>query len=79
MYDTSIIYFSTAAKNVRGYITRKSNLGAGNHFVTHFQILSDEVRLEKGFESYYRFATLTGVHQGGLIRLAKYWIKMEKF
>ena len=42
---------------------------------TTFSTFSDEVRLEGGHGNCSRFATLTGVHQGAHICLAKLWFK----
>ena len=42
---------------------------------TTFSNFGDEVWMEGGHGNCCRFATLTGVHQGAHISLAKYWIK----
>ena len=67
-------YFSTTAKNIRDCSTRKPNSNAWNHTFYRFSNFSDEVRLEAGHENCCRFATVTEVHQGAHICLAKCWI-----
>ena len=44
---------------------------------TTFSTLSDEVRLERGHGNCCRFATLTELHQGAHIFLAKLWLKAK--
>ena len=41
---------------------------------TPFSIFGDDVGMEGGHGNCCRFATLTGVHQGAHICLAKYWM-----
>ena len=61
---------STAVKNILGYSTGNGKL---KHLEPHFSTFSDEVRLQGGQGNRCRFATLTGVHQGAHICLAKLW------
>ena len=58
-----------SSKNILGYSTRNENHAPG----TTFSNFGVEVWMG-GHGNCCRFATLTGVHQGARISLAKYWV-----
>ena len=62
----------SGVKNILDYSTNKQQIRASG---TTFSTFSDDVRLDGGHGNCCRFATITGVHQGAHICLAKLCFK----